>query len=160
MNTRPAALVTGASAGIGLRFAQHLARTGHDLVLVARRQDRLDTVSAELRDAHGISVEVLAADLGDATGLLAVERRIAQGAPIDLLVNNAGFAARGFAAARTWLTATADAVAACPCRAGRPACVQSPKCGNGNDPLEKDAAVRVLRAVLAAADADVRPTAG
>ncbi|ROP44564.1 DEAD/DEAH box helicase [Pseudokineococcus lusitanus] len=78
----------------------------------------------------------------------------------DAAPGGAGFAARGFAAARTWLTATADAVAACPCRAGCPACVQSPKCGNGNDPLDKDAAVRVLRAVLAAADADVRPTAG
>lgn len=60
----------------------------------------------------------------------------------------AGFAERGFAALRPWLTATRDAIAACECPAGCPSCVQSPKCGNGNEPLDKAAAVAVLDAVL------------
>jgi DEAD/DEAH box helicase domain-containing protein len=61
----------------------------------------------------------------------------------------AGFAERGFRTARTWLGATAAAIEACECPSGCPSCVQSPKCGNGNDPLDKDGAVRVLRLVLA-----------
>jgi len=60
----------------------------------------------------------------------------------------AGFAERGFREARTWLGATAAAIEACECPAGCPSCVQSPKCGNGNDPLDKAGAVRVLRLVL------------
>ncbi len=61
----------------------------------------------------------------------------------------AGFAERGFRRARTWLGATAAAIEACECRSGCPSCVQSPKCGNGNDPLDKSGAVLVLRLVLA-----------
>ncbi|MEE6177091.1 DEAD/DEAH box helicase [Mycobacterium sp. 050134] len=60
----------------------------------------------------------------------------------------AGFAERGFREARTWLTATAAAIEACECPRGCPSCVQSPKCGNGNDPLDKAGAIRVLRLVL------------
>lgn len=60
----------------------------------------------------------------------------------------AGFADRGFDAIQTWLTATRDAVAACECEAGCPSCVQSPKCGNGNQPLDKHGAVRLLDVVL------------
>ncbi len=63
----------------------------------------------------------------------------------------AGFAERGFAAARTWLTATRDAIAACECPDGCPSCVQSPKCGNGNNPLDKAGAVRLLDVLLAGA---------
>jgi DEAD/DEAH box helicase domain-containing protein len=62
----------------------------------------------------------------------------------------AGFADRGFDAIQTWLTATRDAVAACECESGCPSCVQSPKCGNGNEPLDKYGAVRLLDVVLAA----------
>jgi DEAD/DEAH box helicase domain-containing protein len=62
----------------------------------------------------------------------------------------AGFAERAFHTARTWLTATREAIAACECDAGCPSCVQSPKCGNGNNPLDKKGAVKVLDAVLAA----------
>ncbi|MCG5432794.1 DEAD/DEAH box helicase [Mycobacterium sp. MYCO198283] len=62
----------------------------------------------------------------------------------------AGFARRGFRTAATWLSATADAIASCACPAGCPSCVQSPKCGSGNDPLDKDGAVRVLQVVLRA----------
>ena len=60
----------------------------------------------------------------------------------------AGFADRGHAALRPWLTATRDAIAACECPAGCPSCVQSPKCGNGNDPLDKAGAITVLDLVL------------
>ncbi len=61
----------------------------------------------------------------------------------------AGFAERGFAAAEQWLRATRDAIASCECAAGCPSCVQSPKCGNGNNPLDKAGAVRLLDRVLA-----------
>jgi DEAD/DEAH box helicase domain-containing protein len=60
----------------------------------------------------------------------------------------AGFAERAYSAAAHWLTATRDAIAECGCEAGCPSCVQSPKCGNGNEPLAKRAAVRVLDVVL------------
>jgi DEAD/DEAH box helicase domain-containing protein len=61
----------------------------------------------------------------------------------------AGFAERAFRTARGWLTATREAIAACECEFGCPSCIQSPKCGNGNDPLDKLAAVRVLDLLLA-----------
>ncbi|MBB3949230.1 SDR family NAD(P)-dependent oxidoreductase [Aureimonas jatrophae] len=92
------ALVTGASAGIGRSYAEHLARTGCALVLVARRRDRLDDLAAELRAAHGVEVEVLPADLGDPVGVAAVAERLGASPPVDLLVNNAGYAARGMVA--------------------------------------------------------------
>ena len=62
----------------------------------------------------------------------------------------AGFAERAYATAAAWLTATREAIASCDCETGCPSCVQSPKCGNGNNPLAKDAAVTVLDTVLAA----------
>jgi len=61
----------------------------------------------------------------------------------------AGFAERGYAVAGRWLQATRDAIASCECEEGCPSCIQSPKCGNGNNPLDKAGAVRVLDAVLA-----------
>ena len=61
----------------------------------------------------------------------------------------AGFAERGYRLASTWLSATLDAIRACECPQGCPSCVQSPKCGNGNDPLDKAGAIRVLQVVLA-----------
>ncbi|MGB9377461.1 MAG: DEAD/DEAH box helicase [Mycobacteriales bacterium] len=64
----------------------------------------------------------------------------------------AGFAARGFAAAGEWLAATRAAIASCECASGCPSCVQSPKCGNGNEPLDKVGAVRLLDLVLGALD--------
>ena len=60
----------------------------------------------------------------------------------------AGFAERGYDAAGRWLTATRDAIAACECEAGCPSCIQSPKCGNGNEPLDKHGAIRLLETLL------------
>ena len=69
----------------------------------------------------------------------------------------AGFAERGFGVARGWLSATRDAIASCECAAGCPSCVQSPKCGNGNDPLDKAGAVRLLDSVLTRSGASAPP---
>ena len=93
--SRPVALITGASSGIGLSFAHHLARTGHDLVIVARREDRLRDLAEQLSVEHGIDIEVIAADLADPDDLDVVEERLEAGDPIALFVNNAGFAAMG-----------------------------------------------------------------
>ncbi|MBD3575117.1 MULTISPECIES: DEAD/DEAH box helicase [Streptomyces] len=75
----------------------------------------------------------------------------------------AGFAERAFHTASAWLTATRDAIAACECEAGCPSCIQSPKCGNGNDPLHKRGAIRLLTRLLAhapaAPDTDPHPPA-
>ncbi|WP_139978233.1 SDR family NAD(P)-dependent oxidoreductase [Nocardioides litoris] len=86
------ALVTGATVGIGHAFAVHLARRGHDLVLVARDEVRLEEVAAALRAEHGVGTEVLVADLVVPEQLALVEERLRDDArPVDLLVNNAGF---------------------------------------------------------------------
>lgn len=86
------ALITGATAGIGRSFAQELARTGHDLVLVARDVARLESAAAELETTYGVRCEVLAADLAQRDRLQAAADRLADvERPVDLLVNNAGF---------------------------------------------------------------------
>jgi len=90
----PLALITGASSGIGREFARQLASRGYDLLLVARRRERLESVAMELAAAHGVRTEIVAADLATEPGLLEVEARIANRIP-DLLVNNAGFGSRG-----------------------------------------------------------------
>lgn len=86
----PPALVTGATSGIGRAFAERLAHTGRDLVLVARSRDVLERQAEALRSETGIHAEALPADLSTVEGCQTVEKRIAAGKPIDLLVNNAG----------------------------------------------------------------------
>jgi short-subunit dehydrogenase len=92
---RRLAIVTGASAGIGAAFAERLARDAYDLVLVARRRDRLDALAERLVRAHERRVEVLVADLGSDDGVRAVEARIAAEPSLELVVNNAGFGTSG-----------------------------------------------------------------
>jgi short-subunit dehydrogenase len=85
------AMVTGASSGIGEAFAERLADEGWDLVLVARRRDRLEEVAARVTGAHGVSARVVVADLADQDQLEAVCAEAAA-LPLDMLVNNAALA--------------------------------------------------------------------
>jgi short-subunit dehydrogenase len=90
------ALITGASAGLGEGFARALAAEGSDLILTARRVDRLEALAGELRVAHGITVHVFAADLATPDGPARLMADIAAARlSIDVLINNAGFGARG-----------------------------------------------------------------
>jgi len=86
------ALVTGATAGIGLEFARQLAEKGHDIVLVARDRARLEDVSDDLRRTFAVETEIIVADLADRASVGKVAERLDDDArPVDLLVNNAGF---------------------------------------------------------------------
>jgi len=90
------ALVTGPSAGIGREIARQLAAGGTNLVLAARRRERLDELAAEARSRHGVKVEVLVADLGTPQAPPAIfDFTREMGVAVELLVNNAGFGAHG-----------------------------------------------------------------
>jgi uncharacterized protein len=89
------ALVTGASSGIGADFARQLAAQGHDLILVARRADRLAALAAELHGQYGMRAEPLVADLATTEGIETVAARLAELNNLALLVNNAGFGISG-----------------------------------------------------------------
>jgi short-subunit dehydrogenase len=91
---RPLAVITGASSGIGMVFAQKLA-PDHDLLLIARRKDRLAALAADLAAKFGSAVSALAYDLTDDAALTAVAQRIANEPKLALLVNNAGFGVQG-----------------------------------------------------------------
>lgn len=95
MSDLPSVLITGASTGIGATYADRFARRGHDLVLVARDRARMETLASRLRQETGVAVDILVADLTDATALAAVEARLRADADIGILVNNAGMALGG-----------------------------------------------------------------
>jgi len=97
------ALVTGASAGLGVEFARQLAAQGIALLLVARREERLKALALELGEEHGVRVEVFAADLAepDAPGKIEAFAR-ERGLQIDWLVNNAGIAGPDLLEDRNW----------------------------------------------------------
>ena len=89
-------LVTGASSGIGVEIANELARRGHGVTLVARREDAFRDVAQRLASAHGVRAETLAVDLTDAAARAAIPSALAgRGLEVDVLVNNAGFSTTG-----------------------------------------------------------------
>lgn len=92
---RTVVAITGASSGIGAAFARRLA-SGHNLILIARRKDKLETLAGELSRAHGTESEVMAADLTEDDSLARVAGRIASEQNLALLVNNAGFGTKGY----------------------------------------------------------------
>jgi len=93
---RPVAAITGASSGIGAMFARKLAARGYDLLLIARREDRLRSLASELAATYRVAADFLIADLANDADLERAADRI-QGEPrLGLLVNNAGFGTNGF----------------------------------------------------------------
>ncbi|RUL78941.1 SDR family NAD(P)-dependent oxidoreductase [Dyella choica] len=95
MSTQPSVLITGASSGIGATYADRFARRGHDLVLVARDQSRMEQLAERLRAEHGVAIDILRADLVDRTQLAQVEARLRDDSRIGILINNAGASKAG-----------------------------------------------------------------
>jgi uncharacterized protein len=93
--TRPLAVVTGASAGIGKVFCEKLAARGYDLIIAARNAARLESLRQELETRHGVAVEVFPADLTIDTDVSLLAERLTRSPQLALLVNNAGFGTRG-----------------------------------------------------------------
>src|SRR5947209_2592151 len=97
------ALVTGASSGIGRSFAVLLASQGYDIVVVARRKDRLEALAEELHASYGVRAEVLAVDLAEPTACVEIKDALDRmGLTVDFLVNNAGYSVLGFYADVPW----------------------------------------------------------
>ena len=94
-STRPLAAITGASAGIGATFARTLAARGHDLILIARRKDRLEALAAELEKRHGAKSDIIAADLNLADDLERAAQHLSALPDLAILVNNAGYGVAG-----------------------------------------------------------------
>ncbi|UPK06427.1 SDR family oxidoreductase [Bradyrhizobium sp. 170] len=89
------AVVTGASSGIGDAYAERMAERGYDLILVARRRDRLEDVAKRIKIKTNRAVEIVTADLSDANDLLRIEALLTEREDIDVLINNAGLGALG-----------------------------------------------------------------
>ena len=94
-STRPLAAITGASAGIGATFARTLASRGYDLILIARRADRLQALADELAAHSGAKSEIVTADLNVAADLERVAELLSAVPQLDMLINNAGFGVKG-----------------------------------------------------------------
>jgi short-subunit dehydrogenase len=94
-NDAPLAVITGASSGLGAMFAHKLAARGYNLLLAARRMERLEELQTELERAHHGRVEPFCVDLADDVLLEDFAKRLETEGPIDLLVNNAGFGTKG-----------------------------------------------------------------
>lgn len=92
---RLTALITGASSGIGQAYATALADMGYDVILVARRKERLVKLASQLMEAHGVNAQVLVADLATEEGIERVEYVIRETEDLNVLVNNAGFGLAG-----------------------------------------------------------------
>ena len=90
------AVITGASSGLGAAFARKLAARGYDLLLVARREDRLQAIAHEIGEQYHVQTEILVADLTDDAALAVAAARIRDAANLGLLVNNAGFGTLGY----------------------------------------------------------------
>ncbi len=91
MNDRPVAVITGASSGFGRIFAERLAQEGNDLIIIARHEDKLNSVATELRAKHRINVEIIVADLANLDDVKRVENRIKELPTLKYMINNAGF---------------------------------------------------------------------
>jgi uncharacterized protein len=107
-NVLKSVLITGASSGIGATYAERFARRGHDLVLVARNGDRMRATAEQLRTTHGVSVDILPADLTVPDELERIAARLRNDARIGILINNAGAVLPGGfldadSAAQDWL---------------------------------------------------------
>lgn len=105
MGSRRLALVTGASAGIGLEFARLLASEGFDLAIVARRTERLERIAGELHAEHGVDVTPITMDLADRSApARLIDGLHAEGRHVDVLVNNAGYAVKTRFTDTEWTT--------------------------------------------------------
>lgn len=93
--TDKTALITGASSGIGAEYARQLASQGVNLILVARRRERLEALATELSDQHGITAEIFVADLSVREEIARLEQHMRQLERLDILINNAGFGVHG-----------------------------------------------------------------
>ncbi|QQO23390.1 SDR family oxidoreductase [Bradyrhizobium diazoefficiens] len=89
------AVVTGASSGIGVAYAERMAERGYNLILVARRRNRLEEIAGRIQSKTARTVEIVTADLGDAADLLRIETLLTEREDIDVLINNAGLGALG-----------------------------------------------------------------
>ena len=91
------ALITGASSGIGREFAHIHAKNGGDLIIVARRKDRLNELKQELENQYKVNVKVISKDLTLTSAAIEIYNEVKEsGINVDYLINNAGFGGRGF----------------------------------------------------------------